>query len=84
MVDNINKLSTHSNRKRCKLSVLLPAGGTATFSIVFEVPPRTRLERIGTTFSLSSAQCIGSIGADGRMRIVSKFNISLRNLIPDK
>lgn len=60
--------------------VLLTPGGNATFSIVFA--RSNAFEKRGTTYSLSSAQHVGRIGADGRWRNVTDLNISLMDISP--
>jgi hypothetical protein len=60
--------------------VSLEPGGTATFSIVFGRP--NSFEKRGSTYSLSSAQHVGKIGADGQWRDLTELNVSLMDIEP--
>jgi hypothetical protein len=62
--------------------VLLPAGGRATFSLVFAKP--RNVDRLGTKYSFSSAQHLGRIGADGQWRNLADVNVSLHDLNPSQ
>lgn len=62
--------------------VLLKAGGIATFTIIFERP--RSVDKFGSAYSLSIAQHLGTLNADGKWKNAQDFNISIGDVRPNK
>lgn len=62
--------------------VFLQARKTATFSIIFQRP--RSVDKFGKTYHLSIAQHSGDLDADGKWRKRRDFNVSIRDINPNK